>query len=561
MTYFIDNFILSYFLLVNTFYALLLGLAFFEIRRRKAERLPELDSILLERNAVPPITTIMPAFNESATIVESVKCLLVLKYPNQRIVVVNDGSTDDTLDYLIDEFDLKPVHRVVRRQIETEPIREIYRSESEPNLVVVDKKNGGKGDALNAGINVSRTPLICCVDADTLIAQGALFRMVEPFIHDPRRVVAVGGTVRIANGCRIRNRTIGEFRLPDSWLARFQIIEYLRAFLFGRMGMNKLGGNLIISGAFGLFLKEAVVEVGGYDSSNVTEDMELILRLHRYGRSMEPSRRIIQIPDPTSYTQAPEDFGTLRKQRDRWHRGMASSIWKHKSMLFNPKLDSLGFIVLPSYLFFELIGPLIELFGYGWFIAAIVFGFLDWQFALLFILLAFVWGALLSIQALVLDYWSFRLFRGGDSKFELFASAIFENLGYRQLTLLYRLEGFLKFLLGIGSWGSMRRKQFEKAPGEAARSAERSYKAATLAEESSHPVIANEPVDAEATTLEAESSHPVIANEPMEAEESSLGDEAAQPAILHDPAEDGPEDRRDHLSESSSPTTLAEDSS
>lgn len=500
MTAWIDNFIISYFLLVNTFYALLLGLAFLEIRRRKAERLPELDPNLLGQGAVPPISTIMPAFNEAETIVESVEALRNVNYPNHEIIVVNDGSTDATLEQLTEHFDLEPSARVVERQLETEPVRQIYESRSVDGLVVVDKENGGKGDALNTGINVSRTPLICCVDADTLVAPGALLRMVEPYIYDSREVVAVGGTVRIANGCRIEDRAIAEFRLPDSWLARFQIIEYLRAFLFGRMGMNRIGGNLIISGAFGLFLKDAVVEVGGYDNSVVTEDMELVMKLHRYGRRSEPTQRVVQIPDPTSYTQAPEDFGTLRRQRDRWHRGMAESIWKHLSMLFNPKLGSMGIVVVPSYLLFELLGPFIELFGYGWFITSVAFGFIGWKFALLFLLLAFVWGAILSIQALVLDYWSFGLFRGGHSRWRLVATAMFENLGYRQLTLMYRLTGFLKFLVGRGSWGEMQRKEFKKTDTREGEIGDESSSPHGLGEESSHPVVVNEPVQGASDT-------------------------------------------------------------
>ncbi|MFB6262403.1 MAG: glycosyltransferase family 2 protein [Bradymonadaceae bacterium] len=459
----IDLFIIVYFVVLNSFYGLLILLSLLEVARRKSDRLPELDSEILRHGTAPPVTVIAPAYNEQETIVDSVRALLDVEYPDFEVVVVNDGSRDQTLETLREAFDLEPADRVVHRRIETEPVKTIYRSEHDDRLVVADKVNGGKGDALNVGINLARSPLVCCIDADTIVERTALLRMIEPYVYHPLDVMAVGGTVRVANGCAVGETGIEEMRLPDSWLARFQIVEYLRAFLFGRMGFNRLGGNLIISGAFGLFLKEAVVDVGGYDDETVGEDMELIVRLHKHGRSTEPPRRVIQIPEPISYTEVPEDFRTLGVQRDRWHRGLADSLWRHKTMFLNPRYGAIGMFVVPVYFFFELIGPLVELFGYGWFLVSILFGFVDWNFAAVFLLVAFFWGALLSIHSLLLDNWSFKIFRGGESGGKLALAAILENLGYRQTTLLYRLRGLIKFLLGMGDWGEMNRDGFDEA--------------------------------------------------------------------------------------------------
>lgn len=462
----VDIFILGYFFLLNSFYGLLLALSFLEIARRKSWRLPEMDSTILSRGTAPPIAIIAPAYNEAANIVDSVRSLLNVRYPDHQVIVVNDGSTDETFQLLVDHFDLERIDRVVHRQIETEPVRGIYRSPLEERLLVVDKENGGKGDALNVGINVSRAPLVCCVDADTIIEEDALLRMVEPYIYDPSSVVGVGGTVRVANGCTLRDERVDDIQLPDSWLARFQIVEYLRAFLFGRMGMNRLGGNLIISGAFGLFLKEAVVEVEGYDDETVGEDMELVVRLHRYGRQLDPIRRIVQIPDPICFTRVPEDIRTLGLQRDRWHRGMADTLLIHRRMFLNPRYGSIGMVIYPVFVFFELLGPLVELFGYFWFVTSIIFGFVNWEFAFLFLIVAFIWGALLSIQSLVLDNWSFEMFRGGESRTGLIVAALVENLGYRQMTLWFRLRGLVKYVMGESSWGDMNRKGFDKAPDD-----------------------------------------------------------------------------------------------
>ena len=333
-------------------------------------------------------------------------------------------------------------------------------------MFVVDKGNGGKADALNVGLNVSRTPLVCCVDSDTLTDKHALLRMIEPFLYSEDNVVAVGGTVRLANGCTIKDGLIEKVSIPRSWLARFQIVEYLRAFLFGRIGFNRLGGNLIISGAFGLFLREKIIEVGGYRDDTVGEDMELVVRLHRVLREKNNSYRIVYLPDPIAYTEAPETLKVLNLQRERWHRGLCDSLWRHRSMFFNYKYGSTGLIVFPAFVIFEFLGPVIEIFGYYWFGISLFMGGIDTKFALLFFILAVFVGFLISVQSIVLDALSFNIYKGPQIRARLLLAAWFENFGYRQFTLFCRLQGLFHFLLGGKSWGKMTRKGFTQEPGE-----------------------------------------------------------------------------------------------
>lgn len=462
MSEWLDILFIAYFLALNAAYALLIGLATLDIIQRRATKMPEFDRALLSEASTPPITLIAPAYNEQMHIVASVRSLQQLKYTHLEFVVVNDGSTDDTLARLTEAFDLELVDMVFRRDMPTAEVRGIYVSRSDPRLLVVDKVNGGKADALNVGLNVCRTPLVCCLDADTVLDSKAMLRMVEPYLFDERHVVAVGGTVRVANGCQIRNGHLEKVELPRSWLARFQIVEYLRSFLFGRMGFNRLGGNLIISGAFGLFLREAVVAVGGYRPDTVGEDMELVTRIHEHLRATGRPYRVVQIPDPVAYTEAPEDLTTLANQRDRWQRGLAHSLWLHKRVLFNPWYGVVGMVVSPIFAIFELLGPVVELAGYLWFVASLLMGRMDLAVALLYLTVAVLLGTALSIQSLVMDDLESGSFKLKSQRAVLAVVALLENVGFRQFTLLFRLRGMLRFLFGVKTWGKMVRQGLER---------------------------------------------------------------------------------------------------
>jgi cellulose synthase/poly-beta-1,6-N-acetylglucosamine synthase-like glycosyltransferase len=460
----VDILFVSYVAGMHLSQTVLLMLALAEILQRRSARVPELDNGVLASANTPPITIIAPAYNEEANIEHSVRAFLQVEYPSVKLVVVNDGSTDGTLERLKRRFDLVPVDLVVRGDLKAKPIRGLYESRLDDRLLVVDKENGGKADALNVGINVARTPLICCVDADSVVDRRALLRMVEPYLYSDGVVVAVGGTVMPANGSRIRDGIVESFRPPTSWLAYFQAVEYLRAFVYARMGFNRAGGNLIISGAFGMFLREAVVAAGGYEVNTVGEDAELVVRIHRVMREQKRRYRVVHIPDPVCFTEVPESLNVLGKQRDRWQRGLFDTLVRHWGMMFRPRYGAVGLVSMPMMFLFELLGPFIELAGYFWLVKNLVMGAVNAPFTIWFFMVAIMWGLILSVQALVLEALDRPGMRTLPQHLKFVLVAACENFGYRQLTLWYRLKGAWKFIAGEKSWGDMKRRGLGTKP-------------------------------------------------------------------------------------------------
>jgi len=456
-----DLAILIYFLVLNSFYAVLLILSIPEIWEQTRLAEDEDFQRLMQSDALPPITILVPAYNESATIEASVTAILTLEYRNYEVVVVNDGSKDDTMEQLRHAFDLYEIPRVYPETIETKPLRALYRSRSRSRLLVLDKENGGKADSLNAAINASRFPLVIAVDADTLIEPDALLRLTRPFLLG-REIAAVGGTVRVANNCTVTDGRVTDARVPSKVIPGIQVVEYLRAFLFGRLGWNRLGGNLIISGAFGLFRKEYVMAVGGYRTSSIVEDLDLVVRMHRHLRRNKIKYEMPFIPDPVAWTEVPESFKILSRQRERWHRGLIAAMWQFKGMLFNPRYGRVGLLAMPFFFFGEMLAPVVELLGYIITAVGFSFGLVNVSFALLFILVAWGYGMLLSIWAVVLEEVSFRRYRRFVDLFRLLLFASLENFGYRQLTVWWRLKAFVNFAKGVHVWGDMARKGFGK---------------------------------------------------------------------------------------------------
>lgn len=406
----------------------------------------------------PPISVLVPAYNEEATISTSVRSMLQLAYPALEIIVINDGSRDGTLEVLRRDFGLLPFPEAYRKKLPVRRIRGIYRSTVHPNLRVIDKENGGKADSLNAGINAARYPLVCGVDADSILQHDSLQRLVRPFMDDPR-VIAAGGTVRIANGCVVSGGFLESVGLPQNHLALFQIVEYLRAFLFGRMGWSPLNAMLIISGAFGMFKKEAVIDAGGYRTDTVGEDMELVARLHRLNRVAKWPYRIVFLPDPICWTEAPEDLRTLRNQRIRWQRGLMESLWLNRALLCHRRGGAVGWLAFPVMLLFEGLGPLIETAGYLFMTLAFIVGAISWPAFAAFLLVALGLGLLLSASALLLEEITFHAYPRTSQLLTLMAGMVGENLGYRQLNSWWRLRGLWLWLIRTkGGWGEMRRK-------------------------------------------------------------------------------------------------------
>lgn len=446
---------LAYFLMLNGTYLALTASALFGLRRylsggNAAERVYARLEI--------PISLIVPAYNEEATIVASVRALLQLRYQQFEVIVVNDGSRDGTLAALEKEFALRPFPEAYRVQVRSRPVRGIYRSLTHPNLRVIDKENGGsKADASNAGLNAARYPLFYCGDADSVLDPDSLRRAVRPFLEDPR-TVACGGTVRIINGCRVRGGFLERVALPRNPLALMQIIEYLRAFLGGRMGWVPINGLMIVSGAFGVFHRQTVIDAGGYRPEAIGEDMDLIVRLHRTLSERGQEYRIAFVPDPVCWTDAPEDFATLARQRKRWQRGLADSLYHNRKLCFARRGGVAGWLAFPFFLFFELFGPVVEVCGYAIMLLACALGLLSPQSFLVFAAAAVGLGVLLSATSLLLEELSFHVYPRARDLLLLFLVAIVENFGYRQLTAFWRLQALIDWLRGRDvAWGTMKR--------------------------------------------------------------------------------------------------------
>jgi cellulose synthase/poly-beta-1,6-N-acetylglucosamine synthase-like glycosyltransferase len=413
--------------------------------------------------SAPPVSLLAPAYNEEPTIVESVRSLLALQYPSFEIVVVNDGSKDGTLARLIEAFGLQPVERDYEEAAPHAPIRGLYASPLQPKLLVVDKVNGGKADALNAALNLARAPIVCSIDADSLLEGDALLRAIRPFVDDPEKTVAVGGTVRIANGCRIRHGRVTEVGLPRNPVAVLQTVEYLRAFLMARLAWSRLETLIIISGAFGLFRRNHVLAVGGYTVGTVGEDMELVVKLHRRLRELKQPYRIAFIPEPVCWTEAPESLKVLGRQRARWHRGALETFWTHRAMLLNPRYGRVGLLGFGHILVVDVLGPVVELLGYLLVPAFWALGLLQVEYLLAFLAVSFTFGVVISVGSLALEEAELKRFPRARDLLILTFAAVAENFGYRQLNAVWRLQGLWQFLRGSHSWGDMTRKGFQAA--------------------------------------------------------------------------------------------------
>jgi len=449
---------LAYFLVLTSILLLLNLVAAWSIRHHMARHPAGEPSVKGAFSGFyPPISIVVPAYNEESTIATTIHSMLQINYPSFEVIVVNDGSKDRTLDVAIREFALQPFAEVHRNRLPTKTVRGVYRSVQHPNLRFIDKENGGKADALNAGINASVTPLFCGIDADSVLQQDSLLKCVLPFLED-RRTICTGGTIRIANGCNVESGFMVKIGLPRDPLPLVQVVEYLRAFLFGRLGWSPMNALLIVSGAFGIFDREAVVKAGGYSTGTIGEDMELVVRLHRAMIDAKRPYRITYVPDPICWTEAPESLKVLGSQRVRWQRGLAESLMRHRSLLFKRGSGAVGWLSYPYLLVFELFEPLVEVGGLVFFAASAAMGRIDWGAACLFLGLVMLLGLLQTVNAILLEELSYRNFRTMRQILTLIGTAFLESFGYRQLNTWWRLEGLLQWMTKRRHvWGQMTR--------------------------------------------------------------------------------------------------------
>ncbi len=459
---FFGHFILFYMILIIFIYSSMLIFSYSYMRKGlRLDKVVDNDKSL-KMIYSKPVSIIVPAYNEKTGIVDTVQSLLTLEYPQYEIIVVNDGSKDDTLQTVIEAFGMKQVHRTVKQELPTKEVRGVYESTLHPNILLVDKVNGGKADALNVGINLSHYPYFCSIDGDSILSNTSLLRVMQPIISSNDDVIAAGGSVRIANGADVQMGTVINSVVPNNPFVIMQIIEYLRAFYMGRIALSKFNLVLIISGAFSVFSKKWVIKAGGYSVNTIGEDMELVVKLHRYILDNKLKKRIEFVPDPVCWTEAPDNMRDLRTQRRRWHQGLFGSLMIHRKMTFNPKYKQIGLISLPYFWLIEFFGPVIELLGYLYIIISFMVGDLYMQSAIILTALFLVYSSFLSMFAVLLEAWSINTYPRIRDIFKLIAFSLSETFWFRPLTIFFRLEGVIYYLRKREDWGQLQRRGLSK---------------------------------------------------------------------------------------------------
>ena len=444
-------------LVQNFIYLMQIPLAAVELLRTKRREKDDHTWWLVRSDITLPISIVIPAYNEEVTITNTLVATLATQYPSFEVIVVNDGSKDKTLQVMIENFALQKAERYFETALRHKVPRGIYRSAIYPNLIVADKENGGRSDALNLGIDLARYPIFCTLDADSLIDPSALLKAVTPFVEKPETIVATGGTIRVSNGCGVENGQVVEVRLPRKLLPLLQVVEYMRAFLMGRLAWSNLGILTIISGAFSVFRRDLAIQAGGFDASTIGEDFELVLKIHKYCLKHKIPYEMEFVPEPVCWTEVPESMEVLRSQRIRWHQGGLEVFFRHKEMFLNPRFGRIGLLAYPIMLIFDVLGPLAELIGYVMVPICYALGILSAEFVFAYICMFFVFGVFVSTMSLVLEEVSLRRFRHARDLLLLAFIAIVENFGYRQYNNIWRLVGWWRFLRKKQQWGNMRR--------------------------------------------------------------------------------------------------------
>ena len=448
--------VLGYFLTIQAMLLVLaVGSAVVLYRERLVERFGRVQD-MLGSDLAPPVSIVVPAYNESAGIIEAIRSMTMVSYPRFEIVVANDGSTDDTLAKLIDAFEMIPVPFSARANLETAPVRGMYKSTLPIHLTVIDKENGGRADALNAAVNGATYPYIMATDADVLIDGDALVHAMRLVAADRARTIGVGGNVRPINGCRIRFGHVVEATVPDTFVERYQLLEYVRSFVASRPLWSALNCLPLVSGAFGIFSREVVVEVGGYTPGHFGEDMDLTMRVHRHHRDRKIPYRIVYSPAAVVWTEVPPTRQVLRRQRIRWHRGLMTAVHDFRSSFLNPRHGPVGMLSWPAMVLFEYLAPVVE--ALGWVIVplAVAMGAVEPVNVVILFLVAVFAGAFTSLLGLLLDE-RFGYFNDPWETLKLLAIVFVENLGIRQMTVWWRVRAI------VGGpetrvWGDMQRR-------------------------------------------------------------------------------------------------------
>lgn len=421
------------------------------LHRQRAQR-RKLRRFELRNQILPPVSVIVPAFNEEKLIADCVNSLLAMDYAALEVIVVDDGSTDATFDVLERQFDLRPIARNTDSRFPHTAVEDLHQSVLYPNLIVIRKPNGGRADAVNAGLAVSTAPIFCAFDADCVMEPDALHRAVQPFVDAPGEVIAVGGTLRVANGAKFVAGRLHDVRLPRGWLPLVQTLEYLRAFLMARLSWSRFNTVICISGAFGVFLKDPVRRIAGYSRDAAGEDMDLVVRLHRLMRNEKRDYLIHYLAEPVVWTEVPRSLRAFASQRIRWQRGAMEVYFRNADMLLQSRYGRVGWFGLLHGFVLDVASPVLEVLGYLIFPLLWLFGLLNADHALAFAAIVFVFGFFVSVLGLIIDEIELRRVPGLKALLTLFVVAIFENVGYRQYHNVCRFLGTWQYLTGVRGW-------------------------------------------------------------------------------------------------------------
>lgn len=405
-----------------------------------------------------PVSILVPAYNEQETIVDCVNSIINLNYPEYEVIIIDDGSNDKTEKNLIEAFKLIKVKRPIRKLLNCKKETTIYEGKKKIKITLVTKENGGKADALNMGINLCKYPLFVSLDADSMLDKDSISNIVIPFMED-EKTVAVGGNIKISNQIALKCGKIDKVYTPKKFIVLFQMLEYYRVFLTTRIWFNTFNGNLIISGAFGMFKKNAVVNIGGYNSKSIGEDMDLVVKLHSFYRKNEKAYSIKYQPGAICYSQAPESLKDLRNQRKRWHMGLMQSLLSHKYIFLNPNYGLVGMFSFLYYLIYEMLSCVIEVFGICIITMSYFIGFINIEFFITFLSIYIGYSFIVSIASIILENYMFKgtLTKGAMIKLIIFS--LIEGFGYRQICSIYRLTAIISYKKKQFKWEKITRKK------------------------------------------------------------------------------------------------------
>lgn len=420
--------------------------------------------ILVKSNHTVGVSIIAPAFNEAATIVYNVKSLLAQEYPKFEVIIINDGSTDDSLEKLIKEFSLVKVDFFYQEKIPTQPVKGHYKSTNPiySKLMVVDKVNGNsKADASNAGINSAKYSLFLCTDVDCILRKDTVAMLAKPFIENTEKVIATGATIRISNSCEFKDGELYKSHYPDDFFSCFQELEYIRAFIFGRMAWSRMNSLLLVSGGLGMFDKETVIKVGGYWHKSLGEDIELITRMRKYMHERNEHFLIKYIPETLCWTEVPSSMELFLKQRTRWARGLAQTLWLHKKIFFNPKYGRTGLLAFPYFVLFEFAVPILELIGIIVLILDLLFFDINYEFLLIVSVFVYLFYTAITLISVLLDQLIYKHYSNIKEIIRLIAMVFVEPFVYHPINVYASLKGYWNFIRGKKQkWGAMSRKGF-----------------------------------------------------------------------------------------------------